>query len=982
MSSVFRQIAIILVASAALAFLYINTQDNHTQRYNQVIELLGKIEQTDATFNQDILKVRYNLLMHYDTLKNEQLKMLALLQQLQIHEFNTQHHGAEYSDQHINALETLIKNKIDVVETFKSRNAILKNSSRYLPAGVESMIKKMIEQNVSTTLINQIYGLLSNTLSYSVTADDAFKTQVLQIIDIINASRSHYPDELQQTLDHLLLHTHMILNENPIVDDLVGQATNTNIAQQLNNLSSNYSYYHKIKNDENRIYQRYLYVFTLALLGYISYIVLRLRNSAAKLKRTVTDLNYQKFAMDQHSIVSISDVSGKILYVNERLIDVSQYSRDELQGKNHNILSSGHHSPEFFEAMWRTISSGKVWNGQIKNRTKNNHYYWVDSTIVPFMDENNTPYQYISIRTDITEHKNLEEALFREKEQALVTLQAIADGVITTDIHGKIEYINPQAEHLTGWGHTQAKGLDLNQIFSIHDQINATPITNLVELCLKGENNLLEPNVILTNRHGHNYAIEIAITPLLNRDNRAIGAVVIMHDVTAVRTLASQMNYQASHDALTELINRREFERRLNLLLESTQTYNYEHALCYLDLDQFKLVNDTCGHIAGDELLRQLATVLSSNIRDRDTLARLGGDEFGILLGECSLSKAKEIAEKICAIVKDFRFVWGDKAFELGVSIGLVAITKSSENITSVMSAADTACYAAKDKGRNRVHVYHSDDKELQQRYGEMQWVPRLAQALTDDRFILYCQPIVPTYDNDKIGAHYEVLLRMMDENNQLVPPGAFIPAAERYNLMPTIDRWVIRETFSIYQKYAHHNPDMQHDICCINLSGASLNDEQFLQFLHEQIDHWQIPSNVICFEITETIAIANLAKAVHFIKELKKRGCRFALDDFGSGLSSFAYLKNLPVDYLKIDGNFIVDIVDDPIDFAMVRSINEIGHVMGIRTIAEYVENNKIISKIREIGVDYLQGFAISEPMPIHKFMEQRLINTQQTDR
>ncbi|MDZ4263496.1 MAG: EAL domain-containing protein, partial [Pseudomonadota bacterium] len=397
------------------------------------------------------------------------------------------------------------------------------------------------------------------------------------------------------------------------------------------------------------------------------------------------------------------------------------------------------------------------------------------------------------------------------------------------------------------------------------------------------------------------------------------------------------------------------------------------HALCYLDLDQFKLVNDTCGHIAGDELLRQLATVLSTNIRDRDTLARLGGDEFGILLGECPLAKAQEIAEKICAIVKDFRFIWGDKAFELGASIGLVAINKLSENITNVMSAADTACYAAKDRGRNRVHVYQSDDAELQQRHGEMQWVPRLAQALSENRLRLYCQPIVPAQSNNEPGRHYEVLLRMLDENNQLVPPGAFLPAAERYNLMPTIDRWVIRETFAAYQKHARNNIDMQHDKCGINLSGSSLNDDQFLRFLHEQIDYWQIPSEVICFEITETVAIANLAKAVHFIKELKKRGCRFALDDFGSGLSSFAYLKNLPVDYLKIDGNFIVDIVDDPIDYAMVRSINEIGHVMGISTIAEYVENEMIAAKVCEIGVDFLQGYAISEPLPIDEFLQQR---------
>ena len=973
MNAASRQLAIILIATMALLFLYTKTQDQHNQSYNHAIELLRQVKQVDATFNQDVLKVRYSLLLHYDSLKAERIEMASLLQQMKRNNFSKTHHDDNNIAQHISALETSINNKLTLVETFKSRNAILKNSSRYLPVAEGVLIKQMAEHKTNTLLINHISDMFSDTLSYSVTADDLYKEHVSGNINNIESNLPRYPVDLRQSITQLLLHARIILREKQAVDDLVEQITNTTIALQLDNLGDTYSYYHQIKESEKRVYQRYLYTFTLALLGYIGYIVMRLRNNATRLKRTVTDLNYQKFAMDQHSIVSIADIAGKIIYVNDRLVDISQYSRDELLGQDHNILNSGYHPSAFFANLWRTITRGKVWHGQIKNRSKNGHDYWVDSTIVPFMDERNNPYQYISIRTDITEIKQLEEALFREKELAQVTLQAIADGVITTDIQGKVEYINPQAEQLTGWNSSQAKGRLLTQVLPIHDQTSATPIKNLVQLCLKGESVFIESNVTLTNRNGQDYAVEIAATPLLNRDGVTIGAVIVVHDVTAVQRLASQMSYQATHDTLTDLVNRREFERRLKLLLESAKEHGHEHALCYLDLDQFKVINDTCGHVAGDELLRQLATVLSGNIRDRDTLARLGGDEFGILLGECSLPKAREIAEKICTIVKEFRFVWGDTIFELGVSIGLVQITAQSEDINSVMSAADTACYVAKDKGRNRVNVYQPDDEELQQRFGEMQWVPRLAQALSENRFRLYCQPIVPTHSDGCKGRHYEVLLRMLDEHDQLVPPGAFIPAAERYNLMPAIDRWVVREAFATYQRYAKDNPDMRHDQCGINLSGASLGDDQFLRFLHEQIDSSQIPPTVICFEITETVAIANLTKAIHFIKELKMRGCRFALDDFGSGLSSFAYLKNLPVDYLKIDGNFIVDIVDDPIDFAMVRSINEIGHVMGIETIAEYVEKDQIITKLREIGVDYLQGYGISVPLPIDDYFSQR---------
>lgn len=428
----------------------------------------------------------------------------------------------------------------------------------------------------------------------------------------------------------------------------------------------------------------------------------------------------------------------------------------------------------------------------------------------------------------------------------------------------------------------------------------------------------------------------------------------------------AKLAYQASHDMLTGLANRREFEGRLERALQSAKQHERIHALCYMDLDQFKIVNDTCGHGAGDELLRRLTVLLQHCVRDRDTLARLGGDEFGVLLENCPISKAHEVAELILQTVQDFRFAWKDKTFVIGVSIGLVEISRESESVASILSSADASCYAAKDKGRNRVHVYRTEDTELLRRHGEMQWVSRITQALEQDRFRLYYQSIVPLDSSRNEEIHFEVLLRMLDENDRLIPPMAFIPAAERYLQMPAIDRWVIKNTFRLCHDACEAHRVGGFSTCTINLSGASLCDEHFLKFVQEQFMEYNVPPDSICFEITETAVISNLSEAIQLINQLKKLGCRFSLDDFGSGLSSFTYLKNLPVDYLKIDGAFVKDMAHDPIDFAMVEAINKIGQVMGLQTIAEFVESETILQRLKEIGVDYVQGFWIEEPRPI----------------
>ncbi|MGD8784022.1 MAG: EAL domain-containing protein, partial [Thioalkalispiraceae bacterium] len=431
--------------------------------------------------------------------------------------------------------------------------------------------------------------------------------------------------------------------------------------------------------------------------------------------------------------------------------------------------------------------------------------------------------------------------------------------------------------------------------------------------------------------------------------------------------MATTMSYQATHDPLTDLINRREFEQRLQTALKVSKLEGHEHVLCYLDLDQFKVVNDTCGHFAGDELLKLLAEQLHTAIRESDTLARLGGDEFGVLLQDCPIEKAVNIAENLLNVVKGFRFAWEDKLFEIGVSIGLVTIDRKTLSINQALSAADAACYLAKELGRNRIHIYQEDDTELAKRHGEMQIVSDITQALEEERFVLYSQSIIPLKHLDSSEKHFEVLIRMQDRENKLILPGNFIGAAERYNLMPSLDKWVIENTFK-YMSTLKKGDSFGIDLCAINLSGTTLSDDKFIDYMHKLLDTYKLPPELICFEITETAAITNITKAMNFISRFKDIGFRFSLDDFGAGLSSYSYLKNLPVDFIKIDGSFVSGIANDPLNRSIVESITQVGHTMGIQIIAEWVDSEGVLKILTEIGVDYAQGFSIDKPAPLVK--------------
>ena len=575
---------------------------------------------------------------------------------------------------------------------------------------------------------------------------------------------------------------------------------------------------------------------------------------------------------------------------------------------------------------------------------------------------------YTAVVRDVTEKRRVEELLMQEKEQAQVTLESLGEGVITTDHDGLITYLNPVAEDIIGFRTNHLKGKFIDDVLNLsHDNINKDLKIGDIQKSGNLTNIMRFKSVELTLQDERSVIINLSASPIWNRtnnilgSNETIGSVIVFQDVSKAYELERLLSYQATHDAITGLLNRREFERRLQELILDTRSDKSHHVMCYVDLDQFKIVNDTCGHNAGDELLRQLGDLLTEKMRTSDTFARLGGDEFGIILDSCSIEKGVSIANEIRESIEAYRFTWDDSVFSVGASIGIVGISQDAESSVEVMCSADAACYVAKDGGRNRVHLHEKNDTELVRQRGHMHWASRIQKAIDEDRLRLFYQPIVPAQQEEE-EIHCEIFVRMIDELGDLVPPGAFIPAAERYNFMSTIDKWVIENTFACLSNSPIHYK------FAINLSGASINSSEFLKFVKKQLRKSHIQAEKICFEITETAAISNLNNARKFIEEIKVIGCKFSLDDFGSGLSSFGYLKSLPVDYLKIDGQFVRDLLKDQIDYAMVKSINDVGHIIGIKTIAEYVESKEIKDKLVAMGVDYLQGYYTGEPKPLEK--------------
>ena len=554
----------------------------------------------------------------------------------------------------------------------------------------------------------------------------------------------------------------------------------------------------------------------------------------------------------------------------------------------------------------------------------------------------------------------------RTDGRAQLALDSLGEGLVTTDTNGRIDFINRIAEELTGVSRTEAMGKQLTEIVSFVDEHDRRPLADPVRQCTASARrvSLGRRALMLARATGQERSIELSAAPIVAERGEINGVAVVLHDVTELRGLARQMSYQASHDALTGLINKREFERRLAESIEASRGGTQTHIMCYLDLDRFKAVNDTCGHLAGDNMLREVASLLRDAVRDSDTVARLGGDEFGILLRSCPLQKARQIAGDICRSVNDYRFVWKDRIFSIGVSVGLVEVGRESGEIEDVMSAADSACYVAKQNDGSHVHVYSARDEAVARHSGEIQWLQRLQSALRDGLFELYAQPIVAAREGGTGGPALEVLLRLRDESGRMAAPGEFMQAAERYRLMSLVDRWVVQTALSALASGVIRLPDGKS--VAINLSGQTLGDPSFLEFVVETLDRTGVSPSQVCFEVTENSVIGNLDLAQRFIGVLHGMGCQFALDDFGNDLGAFSNLKNLSMDYIKIDGTFMRDLSHDAVNQAMVAAIVRLARTLNFRLIAEQVEDGASLEMARGMGIDFAQGYVIGRPEPL----------------
>lgn len=575
----------------------------------------------------------------------------------------------------------------------------------------------------------------------------------------------------------------------------------------------------------------------------------------------------------------------------------------------------------------------------------------------------------LTVMHDVTNENRLTAAIAAQNELWRVTLRSIGDGVIRTDAGGRVDYLNPVAEKLTGWTENAARGLPVEIVFRIVHQENRRPIPSPVKQCL-AENRAtsLPSGAVLISRDQSEYFIKDSVSPIKDDSDHTVGVVLVFYDVSEEQRLGQEIQYRATHDPMTGLYNRDEFERRLNVTLANACSNTNKHALLYVDLDQFKVVNDAAGHAAGDQLLKQIAFFLKRSSRKVDTVARLGGDEFALIVEHCTIEAAESVARKICEGIDAYRFQYDGQTFRVGASIGLVPIDERWPDSESIMRAADGACFAAKEGGRNRFHTYLNTDRVIDSHRQAMHWVRRIERALDADRFVLYWQRIMPLSSVDE-GEHCEILLRMLGDDGQLVAPAAFCPSAERFGIATRIDRWVIR---TILKWMAHNQAALGHvATISINLSGQSVGDREFHKEVAELLKWTAVDTGKLCFEVTETAAITNFYDATAFFETMRGHGVRFALDDFGSGVSSFGYLKMLPVDYLKIDGQFIRNLNEDQVDQATVRCIREVAQITGKKTVAECVETEEVEQLLRGIGIDYTQGFLRHRPIELKHLLK-----------
>ncbi len=675
------------------------------------------------------------------------------------------------------------------------------------------------------------------------------------------------------------------------------------------------------------------------------------------------DRLFEDIAGTLAEIVIIHD--EKILLANERAAGLVGLEPKQLLGRDVVDLVKPAYRALFRNTMAKRLAGESVPRGleiQLINGDEAGLWVEAQSTNIEFRGRP----VILTIARDVSHRKSLEVSLGRSKRQAQYTLESVAEGIITTDNEGRVDYMNLAAETLVGTNRDDALGHRIGEIFTVVDEADRRQLGDPVERCLaiRRRVNMGRRALLVSSDGEHEHSVEMMASPIRSPGSGISGAVVVIHDVGEVRGLTRQMSYQATHDALTGLVNRREFERRLDEAMDMAHAEESSHMLFYMDLDRFKAVNDSCGHVAGDNMLREVAMLIKGQVRDSDFVGRLGGDEFGALLIGCPINKARQIAADMCNAIADYRFVWKDKIFNIGISIGLVEISHASGSVQDLLAAADSACYVAKQQGKGQVHVYSARDEAVARERGDIQWLRRLQTALHEDSFELAIQPIIAMSGGADSGPGLEVLIRLPDEQGRAADSADFLRPAERYQLMPQIDRWVVNSALAAIASGEIRLSKGRS--CAINLSAQTLGDESFLSFVVESLDHTGVSPSSICFEVTEKAILANVQYAQRFIEVLHGIGCEFSLDDFGSGMGSFSSLKHLPIDYLKIDGSYTRNLVSDQINREMVEAMIKLARTMEFRIVAEQVEHQEDFDWLRDSGVDFVQGRFIEPPLAL----------------
>jgi diguanylate cyclase (GGDEF)-like protein len=659
----------------------------------------------------------------------------------------------------------------------------------------------------------------------------------------------------------------------------------------------------------------------------------------------------QQFAEATSDFFLLIDHSGVVHYANPSVAALLGIDRDDLQGCLLRDLF-----PELISTSIDSVAVGELLQVRLTDGVQ--HQLRLQASI-PLASGGR---QWLL--TEDSAGERFREQLLRQREIVQLTLCSVGDAVITTTSNGDIETLNPMARELLQLSAANVINVPVDDVLILVDSVSHRPLRSLVAECLRRGQVTRTPEAALLYVAGRKPVRVFAqASPLRDSHNNLDGCLLVFRDVSQVAQEAKKLHWHTNHDGLTMLPNRQAFETEVSRAVDNARDANESYGLLYIDLYQFKLINDTCGHAGGDELLRQLTELFTSKLRGQDLLARLGSDEFGILLKNCTMAGTSRVADILLRAVQEFRFQWQSYEIKIGISIGAVAIDANAETEAQVLANANAACCMAKEAGRNRIHLYHHN-QEAARRRSEISWVVRINEALNQNRLRLYRQAVLPLQSDSDELPHYEVLLRMEDEVGQIIAPGEFIPAAERYGLMDEIDRWVVKAVLRHLQE--RQDKGLPPERYAVNLSGVSVGDESFAAFVLQQLSAHTIDPRLLHFELTETAAIRHLDSAVVFIELLREKGCQFYLDDFGSGLSSFAYLKDLPVDYLKIDGAFVSSMCTDSASFAMVSTINHLAHVMGLKTVAEYVENQELKLKLQSLGIDFGQGFGLAVPEPV----------------